>query len=73
MGISEKPILGTDQTSQAFKVGLYGFFKAKNKHKTGIPVLSSTFAIACATRVESTMISQITNCGSNAMDSTFQT
>jgi hypothetical protein len=30
METSENPILGTDQTSQAFKVGLYKFFTAKN-------------------------------------------
>jgi hypothetical protein len=27
---SENPILGTDQTSQGFKLGLYKFFTAKN-------------------------------------------
>jgi hypothetical protein len=30
METSENPILGTDQTSQAFKVGLYKFFTAQN-------------------------------------------
>jgi hypothetical protein len=30
METSENPILGTDQTSQAFKVGLYKFFTVKN-------------------------------------------
>jgi hypothetical protein len=30
METSENPILGANQTSQAFKVGLYKFFTAKN-------------------------------------------
>jgi hypothetical protein len=30
METSQNPILGTVQTSQAFKVGLYKFFTAKN-------------------------------------------
>jgi hypothetical protein len=33
METSENPILGTDLTSQAFKVGVYKFFTAKNTYK----------------------------------------
>jgi hypothetical protein len=33
METSENPILGTDQTSQDFKLGLYKFFTAKNTYK----------------------------------------
>jgi hypothetical protein len=48
---SENPILGTDQTSQAFKVGLYKSSRRRTRcTNTGIPALSSTFAIACAMR-----------------------
>jgi hypothetical protein len=48
METSENPILGTDLTSQAFKVGVYKFFTAKNTYKGRDSRAGHTFAIACA-------------------------
>jgi hypothetical protein len=69
METSENPILGTDQTSQAFKVSLDKFFTAKNTlyKERGIPALSSTFAIALSAVEQSKFASNssATICGVN--------
>jgi hypothetical protein len=50
---SENPILGTDQTSQAFTAGRYKFFTARMRcTKAGIPALSSTFLLRALSAVK---------------------